>query len=376
VHALIDSLTWGGAESLLGDFAAGAPTAGIELSVGFLKDIDDSPSARRLEESGITPTLIGAGRLRDPGSLRRVHAHLGSVRPDVLHTHLPTADVLGGIAARRLGIPAVSTIHLIGRAATDPDGPRTVVKAHSAAIVRRLTDARVIAVSEAARQAYLRRFRERPPRVVTIHNGIQRPRPSRSREQVREELGIPPEAFLAAMVAVLREGKGHEVAVEAVSRLRERHRQLVLLVVGDGPDRERIAALAGPLGGGALLTGHRGDVPDLLAAVDALVHPTDMDAFPTILLEAAAAGLPIVATAVGGIPEIVEPGVSGFLIPAPAQAGALAEALERLLEDAPLRRRMGTAAAQRFESEFSAERWAGRLRALYDEVTPASAPRA
>lgn len=376
VHALIDSLTWGGAESLLGDLAVGAPSAGIELSVGYLKDIDESPSARRLEGLGITPTLIGTGRLRDPASLHMVKEHVAAAAPDVLHTHLPTADVLGGIAARRLRIPAVSTIHVIGRAVTDPPGVRTVLKAQGTAFARRCADARVIAVSEAARAAYLARYWERADRVVTIHNGIAPPRPERSREQVRAELGLSEQAFVAAIVTVLREGKGHEVAIEAVGRLRSRHPELTLLIVGDGPDRPRIAGLAAPLGDRAILTGHRHDVPELLGAVEVLLHPTDMDAFPTTLLQAGAAGLPVVATAVGGIPEIVTPGEGGLLIAPPAEAGALGQALERMIDEPELRRGMGAAARRRFEGEFSAERWAARLRALYDEITQAPRPRA
>jgi glycosyltransferase involved in cell wall biosynthesis len=116
------------------------------------------------------------------------------------------------------------------------------------------------------------------------------------------------------------------------------------------------------------MAGHRDDVMDVLDAVDVVVHPTHADAFPTALLEAMAASVPTVATAVGGIPEIVDAGVTGILIGDPPSVFRLAEALEPLLGDAQWRREMGAAGRARFEERFSADRWAERLRALYDEA--------
>jgi glycosyltransferase involved in cell wall biosynthesis len=375
VHTLIDSLTWGGAEMLLGDLAVGAPSAGIDFSVGYLRETDKSPSAGRLRAAGIEPTLVGSGRLLDLGSLRLVRAHLRANEPDILHTHLPTADVLGAVAARSLGIPSVSTIHLIGRAVTDPPGCRTAIKEWLTAMVRKHGDARIIAVSDAARCAYLDRYRERPDRVVTIHNGIAPPRPTRSRDEMRAELRIAPDALVVAIVTVLREGKGHDLAIRAVSQLRARHPGLTLLVVGDGPDRRRVSELAAPLGKSAVLAGHR-DIPNVLEAVDVLLHPTLMDAFPTILLEACAAGLPVLATAVGGIPEIVTDGRNGMLLAPPPSLAAIAAGLDRLLVDPGLRARLGTEARASYEREFTAERWAGRLRGLYDEILGTPGPQA
>ena len=368
VHTLIDSLTWGGAEMLLGDMAAAAPSAGIDMSVGYLHDVNGSPALPRLREHGVEPQLLEVERMADLRSLRRVRAHLQAINPDVVHTHLTIADVLGGVAARSLGIPAVCTIHLIGRAASDPPGARTTIKSGVTALARRIGDSRIVAVSEAARLAYLERYRERGARVVTIHNGIVAPVPKLGRAQVRAALGIDADAPVLALVAVLREGKGHEVAIEAVARLQDRFPALTLLVVGDGPLRKQIEMLAAPLAGRVIFTGHRGDVADLLGAVDVLLHPTSMDAFPTVLLEACAASLPILATRVGGIPEIVIDEHNGLLLDLPANAAAVAAGLERLLGDTQLRARMGIAARARFEHEFSAELWAKRLRGLYEEV--------
>ncbi|MGA7704815.1 MAG: glycosyltransferase family 4 protein, partial [Solirubrobacteraceae bacterium] len=228
--------------------------------------------------------------------------------------------------------------------------------------------------SDAAREAYLERYRERAHRVVTVHNGIATPARKRSGAQMRTELGLGSEAPVVAIVAVLREGKGHALAVDAVARLQDRFPGLTLLVVGDGPLRAEVERRAATTGASAIFAGHRDDVAELLRAVDVLVHPTEMDAFPTVLLEACAAGLPVLATRVGGIPEIVDDGRTGLLLDVPATAETVAEHLERLLGDAPLRARMGVAARARFELEFSAERWAARLRALYDQVVGEMGP--
>src|SRR3954462_15524656 len=93
VPALIASLAWGGAETLLADFAAGAPAAGIDLSVGYLQDFDGSPSADALRAHGIEPELVGVRKLLDAESMWRVGRHIARIRPDVLHTHLGAADV-------------------------------------------------------------------------------------------------------------------------------------------------------------------------------------------------------------------------------------------------------------------------------------------
>jgi glycosyltransferase involved in cell wall biosynthesis len=371
VHTLIDSLTWGGAEMLLGDLAAGAPEAGIELSVGYLNERDASPAALGLRGQGVEPMLVPVRRMVDPAGVGHLRRHLALQRPDVVHTHLSLADALGTLAARSLGIPAVSTIHLL---AGEPTGrrhdseARGRARARLVALIRRRAGARVIAVSDAAREAYLQTGWDEPRHVVTAHNGIARAPLDGAGARLRAELGIEPGALVVSIVTVLRPGKGHDLVVEALRGLQPRFPGLRLLVLGDGPGREEIHRLVQPLGAAAVLTGHRDDVMAILAATDVLVHPTLMDAFPTALLEAASARVPVIATAVGGIPEIVEDGETGLLLPAPPDAAALGERLGALLADEQLRRRLGDRAHVRFTEQFTAARWAARLRRIYDEV--------
>lgn len=368
VHVLIDSLNWGGAETLLADYAAGAPAADIELSVGYLQDINGSPSAAALRARGVEPELIGVRKLLDAESVWRVRRHLAAVRPDVVHTHLGAADVHGTMAARSLGLPTVSTIHLVAAPSLRSLDRREAARERLMATARRYGSRRVIAVSDAARDAYLDAGLDRASHITTVHNGIAARAPQRSRAELRAELGIPADAPVVAMVSVLRGGKGHDVALAATAALRETHPQLRLLIVGDGPQRAEVEAQAAPLGDAVVLTGFRRDIVELLGASDILLLPSRMDAFPTSLLEAGSVGVPAVATRVGGIPEIVTDGETGLLIDAPPNAEAIAAAVGRLLDDAPLRARLGAGARERFDAQFTAERWATRCRAIYDDV--------
>lgn len=358
VHVLIDSLTWGGAELLLTDLAHAAPAAGVALSVGYLVEAaEGAPAAVPLRAAGVTPHLVGTRSLWRPQDLRRVRRHLEQARPDVVHTHLGYADVLGGLAARSLDLPVLSTVHVM----TWPTTARERVKTRLMALARRRCARAVLTVSDSARSAYLDRGWDRPDRVHTVRNGVAREPQAGAGQAVRAELGLEPDDLVLAMVTVLRPGKGHDVAVAAVQALRGRFPGLRLLVLGDGPGLGEVRSLAASSGDAVRVLGHRDDVLRVLDAVDVLVHPSHADALPTALLEAMAAGVPVVATAVGGIPEIIDSGVTGLLLPAPPRAADLADALVPLLADRSVRTGMGKAGRHRFEAEFSASRWVERL---------------
>lgn len=364
VHAIIDSLVWGGAELLLADFAVAAREADMDVTVGYLHYEDPSPGLDKLRANGIEPTLVEIPRMINPRAHSMVRRHVAEVSPDIVHTHLGYSHALGGLAAARLGIPSVATIHVMEWERT----LRSNVRARVMGLVRRRTASRVITVSDAARRWLLELGWDSPERVVTIHNGIAAEATPGAGAAVRRELGIAPDELVAAMVTVLRPGKGHDVAAEAVRIVRERHPGLRLVVAGGGPSYDEVADRMRPLGDGAIMTGHRGDVMELLDAADVLIHPSSVDAFPTTLIEAGAAGVPVLSTRVGGIPEIVIDGEGGILVDAPPSPHDFAAQLDRLLSDAELRRDLGAGGRRRFEEEFTAERWAGRLRALYEEV--------
>lgn len=358
---MIDSLSLGGAETLLADFATGVADAGIELSVAYLEDRD--AVAGRLRELGIEPVLLPIGSLLGRADRRLVKEHLAAVAPDLVHTHLGYSHFHGGLAARSLGIPSVASVHVMDWENTLRENMKVRVMGWA-----RKRAARVICVSEAARVAYLGHAGDRPQHVITIHNGIVgRARPGAG-PRVRAELGIAPDELVLAMVSVLRGRKGHHVAAEAIARLSARFPAVRLLVVGDGPDRAQIERQLDPLGRRVTMAGYREDVMEILDAVDVLIHPSEIDAFPTAVLEGLAAGVPVVATAVGGIPEIIRDGENGILIDAPPRADQLAERTAELLGDPAARDRLRAAGRLDFEARFTVERWVQRLTAVYDEV--------
>jgi len=362
VHLLIDSLTRGGAEFLLADLAETAEGQGLELSVGYLfakRDVE-----ARLRSAGLNPRWVGTRRLTDPRALFIVRRHLAEVRPDILHTHLQYSDLLGGVAARMLGIPAVTTLHVMDPRATVRERARRLLAVAS----RRRCHRRVIAVSEYIRESYLATGADRPEHLVTVHNGIAARAAPGAGEGLRSELGLSPEEPLVAVVGVLRPGKGHDLAVAAVEEVRAKMPEIRLMISGEGPAYAEVDRLASRLGGAAVLAGHRDDVMAVLDAADVLLHPSRADAFPTVLLQALAAGVPIVASRVGGIPEIVEDGATGLLVPPPLTASAFADRLGRLLRDPDLRSRLAARGRERFEDEFTAERWVTRLRSVYEQV--------
>lgn len=365
VTAVVDKLRMGGAETLVSEFALVANDVGVEFSVATLVPSADVRAAQIVRELGIEPAVADIGSRLTPASPLRVYRVLAAQRPDIVHTHLGRSDLLGALAARALRVPVVSTIHATSWKPETEHVWREHLLLYLSAWARRRCAARVIAVSAAARDAYLARGFDRSEHVVVIHNGVASDAAPGHGPAVRRELGLAPDEIVLGMLSGLQPGKGHDVAIRALATLRQRFPRLRLLVVGDGEMRDQIESWAAPLGDAVVLTGWRADVMRLLDAMDVLVHPSSRDAFPTSLLEAMAASVPVVATEVGGIKEIVNDGETGRLLKA---AEDLAVGLQPLLEDSSLRRELGQAGRRRFEREFTGAVWAQRTRHLYDEV--------
>jgi len=200
---------------------------------------------------------------------------------------------------------------------------------------------RVVCVSETERAHGLEARTCRNARTVVIRNAVD----VSGAEIANPRGGVP------TLVAVgrLKAPKDPLTFVRALARLNGA--PFRALVVGDGPDRERIAAAARPLGPAVQLLGERGDVRELLADADVFVLSSRSEGLPISILEAMAAGLPVVASRVGGVVEIVVDAETGYLVP-PGDEGALAAAIERLLADSSLRRRLGAAGRARAEALF------------------------
>jgi glycosyltransferase involved in cell wall biosynthesis len=204
-------------------------------------------------------------------------------------------------------------------------------------------------------------------KTLVLPNGVDLPAAASLPEQAqaRATLGLPLEGLLVASVARLNPVKRLDVLLQALALVEEAK----LVLVGDGPERGRLEALAESLGisGRVHLAGYREDVWPWLAACDVFALSSEWEGMPNAVLEAMAAGLPVVATRVGGTPDVVVEGVTGYLVPSDDPL-ALARALKALIRDSGLRYQMGAAGRHRVEERFSVERMVERTQALYEEL--------
>jgi len=242
-----------------------------------------------------------------------------------------------------------------------------------AAFLLRRYAARVYLVSRSARHHHLRFSRLRPETAIVINNGIDvekyARRPPSVRKELREELGISNDAPLILTVAVQRPEKGIDGMIAAMLHIRRRVSNAVYLLVGTGPSREQLARETQrlELGCSVRFAGTRSDIERFLAAADVFVHPSLRDPLPTAVAEAMAAGLPVVASEVGGISEMIEHGKTGLLVRAGHVQG-LVEAVTSLLEDRGKAMSLGHAAREVACARFDARFFAERLHAEYVSV--------
>jgi glycosyltransferase involved in cell wall biosynthesis len=353
VAHVIHSLGPGGAENVLVELARAAPGAALELVVIAISPVADPVHARTLRGLGVPVVELGLGRW-DPSAVVRTAAALRRFEVDIVHTHLKHADIVGGLAARAVGLRSVSTLHVI----EDVSGRRIDRFKRSAALaVRGSLARRVIAVSEAQRQWYAD-LAGSTGNLVVEPNAVAdpgEPQPG-DRLRIREEIGVPDDGLLVVSASLMRPEKGHDLLLDAISLLPELDRPVVVALAGDGPLRDALHARVrddARLDRMVRFLGYRTDVPELL------------DALPTTLIHALAAGVPVVATGVGGIPDIVAEGAGVLTGP---DAPEIARAVHRLLAGPAERQRMGSIGRARFLRRFEAGGWAMRLRAVYDSV--------
>ena len=215
----------------------------------------------------------------------------------------------------------------------------------------------------------------RPQRIRVIPSGVEAPAGlpgSAGRAAARARFGLG-EEFVIGVVAALERRKGHDVLLAALARLRDRHPPVRCLFCGDGSERESLERLAGDLGVAAAVhfLGEQPQVADLLAALDLFVMPSRHEGLGVAILEAMAMGLPVVASAVGGIPESVAAGRTGFLV-SPEDPGSLAQAIAELADDPDRASRMGAEGRARVREHFSMEKMAEQYERLYEEVSSRS----
>ena len=328
----------------------------------------DHAARRAMDELRATGvTAFGLGR-RSPaavwswGPLVRT---LRRERIDILHSHKFGSNVWGALLAPLGHVP----IFVAHEHTWSYEGQPVRRFLDRALIARR--SAAFIAVSREDRRRMIEIERIRADTVTFVPNGID-PLPAGDGDGVRRELGIEPGAPLVGAVAVLRPQKGLDVLLRAAEVAARSVPHLRVVVAGEGPERERLEALAAELGiaGQLTLLGRRSDVPDLLAAFDVAVSSSWFEGSPLAIMEYMDAGLPIVATKVGGVPDLLEHGVHGLLVE-PGDAGSMGAAVVELLSDRSRAREMGLRARERRRTEFDLGGTVRALEALYERLAAA-----
>lgn len=340
--------------------------------------------AEELRASGVEVDLLPLGVKWSPANVSRYISYFREHRPDVVHTHEYTANTLGIEAAARAGVP-VRVRHLHTMVPWGWGGRlRTALRV--AADRRAARRAQVtLGVSQAVRRLYLERSGAPPESCRVLYNGIDLSRfegSGQERETVLAELGLPPGAPVVGVVGRLAPGKGHREFLAAAAAISRRLPQARFLVVGEGGLRTELESLGAELGLAEALrfTGYRSDVPRMLGAMDLFLFPSGpdsegrvQDGLPGAVIEAQAAGLPVVAFALPMMDELVEEGVTGALVRV-GDVDALAAAAIRCLLD-PAERQRAAARAREAAQRFSLEACVRNTLSLYDSLLAHEATR-
>ena len=294
-----------------------------------------------------TPGLSGKFNPLVALSILRIAREVGA---DVIHTHLSTASQWGGVAGRLGGIPVVSHVH-----------------AMNSRYFFMLADA-LVACSEGVRQHIIGQGVS-PEGIETIYNGIESKRLVFADDavKVRSSLGIAADTPAIACIAHLADKKGQADLIRAVALLRDKWPDLHCYFVGTGENRDCLSRQAEESGVAqrAILLGYRGDAVAIMNAVDGVLLPSlGKEGLPLVLLEAALLGKPAICSNIPGNNEVVQDGVSGLLFP-PGDFVQLADRIDMLLSDRERRTRMGQAARERAEREFTIDAMTVRVEALY-----------
>ncbi len=367
VVTVVDRLADGGAERIAFQLARELDPARFErvLVVTTADDpahAEPAPEtarwARELTDAGVRIVGLPRRRRSEPRGWGPMLAELR--RADVVHAHMFSSNAIGSVLGGLTRVPViVGHEHGLHRDA-----------AWHGAFERRVVARRpvtMLAPSQAVRERMVRDDGLAADRVLVLPNGVEAFAPTGARD-VRRELGIDPDALVVGSVGGLRTIKRLDVLIDAVPLMRDAiDGPFAVVIAGGGPERERLQARIARHGveREVTLLGPRDDVPDLLAALDVAVNCSDSEACPLSVLEYMAAGLPTVATEVGGTPELVTHGEHGLLVPR-GQPAALATAITTLADDPALRRRLGAAAHARRAAEFGLDTMVERVEALYE----------
>jgi len=362
VAHILSSFGMGGQERVAFDLAASQLRAGWRVSAVSLAPPPDGPLAAEFRAAGAEVDRVSRPKPGvDPVLVLRLARWLRKHNVELAHTHNRMALIYGAPAARLSGAAVVHTKH-----GNNPRGGARLMLAKAAG---RFVHA-FVAVSDETAEFARKRNEIDERRLLVIPNGIElgrfHPEPA-ARERVRRELGIAPDAWVVGTAGRIAAEKNHALLVRAMAPLVGPNLRLV--IAGDGPLLAELTELVRTLGltRTVHLLGARSDVPDVLNAMDVLAMSSETEGLPLVVLEAMATGLPVVSTAVGGIPNVIEEGQTGFLVPRGDEQG-LRDRIVKLHAAPAETRACGARARATAVTKYSGERMQRDYLELYARV--------
>lgn len=356
---------WAGAEvQLLSLMRYLSRLPGFEWSVILF---NEGRLAEELRKLPVSLTIISERAFSPVGIAYRLGKTFRHIRPDIVHTHKYKDSFIGALVARSVGIPyVVRVIHGLPEPFKGLNNAKMVGYTLADRVITDWLVDRVVAVSSDIEQVLTSRYGSK--RVLCIHNGVdlEAVRVTTQRAALRRKWYIAEGAVVIGTVGRLVPVKGHAILMEATRILRASMHNVTLVLVGDGPLRYDLEASAKRLGvaNAIVFAGHQDEAYDFMNMMDIFVLPSLHEGIPMVVLEALALQRPVVATRVGGIPEVIAHDLSGKLVNA-GDAAELALALQELIERPEKARALGVAGRRQVEQEFSANTMAERTATMY-----------
>jgi len=369
LHVLV-GLTIGGAESLIADLVPRLDREAYDVTVCSLKGW--GPIGDRLARRGVKVVALGGKGRVDPRVISRFASFIRRERYDIVHSHLYLANLISRLVGRLLRVPIIiSSQH----------GTEIWMRWYHLLLERTTVHCadHVTGCSESVRDYAVDVMGADRRHSSVLHNGVDLDRFALPPDGSvwRERWGIPSDALVAGVVGRLAlPEKGQDLFLAAAGEVAEAFPRAYFVIVGEGPCRPELERIAREVGisDRVIFDSTQDEVPRMMAAFDLAVLPSRREGFGIVLLEAMASRKPVVATNVGGIPEIIEDGLTGMLVP-PCDAPALARAMVRLLSDRQQCDMMGEEGRRRVEASFGIEKTAARLESLYRSLSGEKARR-
>lgn len=364
IAQVIDGLHYGGAQKMQVILAQEMRRRNVKLTVVSLRDkTEGTTTAEELKALGARVVFYPADSLLDLGRIWRIVNFLRREKFDIVHAHLTYANIIGTLTGRLAGIPTIASLR---NQSVDSHPIRAGLEAW---LLRHWAN-RVMAVGHATAEAHQARLRGQRIEPIPSAIPVFSPLPPTERAMLRAELTGDVDRPLLISVGRLHQQKGYSDLLNAFAKVHEVHPEAILAIVGGGELYDKLSTQikALNLADHVLLLGPRNDVPRLLGASDLFVSASHWEGLPVAVLEAMAAGLPIVATNVSDVPRIVAKG-TGLLVPAHEPA-KLAQAVCTLLDDPVQRQVFGIAAQTHVARNHAPAPWGDKIMTLYNDLVP------